>query len=575
MAYSNTLAQDLIAQYEALRSERKKLEPVWEEISRHMLPRPLNFATKVDVSAEDMHPPDDIIDSTARVAVSIFAAGMLSGVSSPTTQWFKITATQQDQNDLVNEDHEVARWCEYVTSILSWMLQNHNFYGQQVEGYEYLGALGHSCIFVGLDESTQTPVYRSVDADTYCFAEGANGLANVVFRDLYMTGAQLIQRFGDSGLSADLKSQAESSAGMNQRFRVVHAVLQKDAGYENLMGSNKLPFAGYFYEPDSGNLIEEGGYESMPYIITRAHHTARTVYSSSFGLMALADCKMLNEMRKLELQAAQVAVAPPMIAPDNKLLKHFSFEPWALNAYNKREGVEAKDFMAVPMNADPRMLEGAIQDAVRRINSTFNVDMFLMLQQRTQGRGTPTAREVIGLQEEKAFILGPLLNNLHQENFGQLFTRSFDIARQLNLIPEAPRAVVERGMKLLYLSPLMIAQHAERAGISIRALAEIGGVVGQINPEALDNFNLDAMTRDSALLKGVPATQLRTVEEVAQLRQQRQEMQMQQMRAQQAERQQVMAADAYSKTTKAPEMGSAAEGLMQQAQKSAQTAQGE
>ena len=99
--------------------------------------------------------------------------------------------------------------------------------------------------------------------------------------------------------------------------------------------------------------------------------------------------------------------------------------------------------------------------------------------------------------------------------------------------------------------------------------------MGQINPEALDNFNLDAMTRDSALLKGVPATQLRTVEEVAQLRQQRQEMQMQQMRAQQAERQQVMAADAYSKTTKAPEMGSAAEGLMQQAQKSAQTAQGE
>ncbi len=562
MASSNELAEELMQQYDSLLSERKKLETEWEEISNYMLPRPLKFSTSTDFSAEDMRPPNDIVASIARSAVSVFSAGMLSGVSSPSSQWFRVVAQRIDQNDLVNEEPVVSGWCEYMTSVFARMLQDQNYYGQQVSGYEFLGTIGHSCLFVGYDEMRKIPVFRDISPDTMCFAEGNSGLVNVVFRDIFMSGAQLLQRFGEQNLSSDMTGEVKTSAGKAKKFRVVHAVIEKDAGYENIMGSNKLPFAGYFYDPESGHMLEEGGYNTMPYIVTRAQHSTRTVYSSSFGLCCLADCRMLNEMRKLELQAAQVSVAPPLIAPNNKLLKRFSFEPWALNAYDKQEGLESKDFMAIPMNADPRMLEIAIRNAEQQINATFNVDMFLMLQMRTRDRGTPTAQEVVGLQQEKAFILGPMLNNLQQENFGQLFKRCYDIAEQMGVVPEAPPQLVERGLTLEYLSPLLIAQQQQKASTSISALAEIASVVGAVNPEALDNFNYDALTRDSALLKGVPATQLRPASEVAQLREQRAQMQQQMQQQQAAERQQIMAADAYSKTTKAPEFGSAAEKLI-------------
>ena len=565
MASSNELAQDLEEQRSSLKSLRQPFETEWENISDYMLQRPIRFSGSTTLSAKDLRPPENIVVSTARDAVQIFAAGMLSGVSSPSSEWFRFVAKREDQYDTINEDKDVAMFCEYLTGLLQYIFVTRNYYGQQVQGYQYLGTIGHQCLFITADKKTGNFIFRCIPIEEVCFAEDASGFVNVVFRDINFTGAQILQTFGEENLSKSLQDQLKSVSSKTQIFPLVHAVIQKEAGYENLMGSNKLPFASYFYEPDSGHLIEESGYNTIPYIVTRASTTYKTPYSSSFGLTCLSDCRMLNEMLRIRLQAAQLGIAPPLIAPDNKRLKDFSYSPWAINAYNKLDGYEAGDFMPLNIGSDPRLVQQAVEETVMSIRAAFNVDMFLMIQQRTIGRGTPTAQEVAGLQQEKAFILGPLLNNLQHENFNRTFQRCYDLMQQLGQVPEAPRKLMEQGITLEYLSPLMMSQRQQKAASVVTSVAEILSVAGQMNQESIDNVNLDVFVRDTLQLRGVPATYVRPSSEVEQIRQQRIEAMQQQQQMAMQQHQQDMLPDAYAKTTKAPEPGSLAEQVAQAA----------
>ena len=563
---NNKLAEDLVQMHAALKSKRQPFEAFWKEISEYMLPYPLKFEKGGDVTPQDIRPPNEIIESTAREALAIFSAGMLSGVSNPSSNWFKFQVATTGPEDNINEQPEVATWLFYIEDLIRSIMMSRNYYGQQVAEYDYLGTIGHGTMLIDANLKDKQFIFRNIPPDSVCIAEDSSGFANVIFRAIQMTGAQMIERFGEENLSKDLRNQiGGSNSAKTQMYGVVHAVIKKDAGYKNLMGKNQLTYAGYYFEDQTNHLIEEGGYNTMPYIVTRAFHRGDSAYSHSYGGMVLADCKMLNEMKRLQLKAQQVGIAPPLLAPQNKLLLNFTFEPWSINMYNKHDGIDAQDFMPLPISADPRMIDSGIAAYEAKIHAAFNVDLFLTMKQRTAGsKGTPTAQEVIALQQERAQILGPLIINLQQENFNRTHSRIYDLLGTMGMVPEPPSALNGRELELVYLSPLMMAQQGLNATTVMAAFTELTQTYGTIDPEVIDNFDLDKLARFTAKLKGIPNTGFRTAQEVEALRVQRAQQQQEQM--QQMQQQQVAAAlpDAYAKTTKRPEDGSMAQTMMKQ-----------
>jgi hypothetical protein len=98
--------------------------------------------------------------------------------------------------------------------------------------------------------------------------------------------------------------------------------------------------------------------------------------------------------------------------------------------------------------------------------------------------------------------------------------------------------------------------YSSRIALALRSLPAIGyqrtlerlGIVAQLAPDVLDNYDFDAAERSAALTDGVPMEFLRPLKERDEIRGARAEAQA----AQQQQQQAMMAADAASKVGRIP-----------------------
>src|SRR3546814_4077959 len=69
----------------------------------------------------------------------------------------------------------------------------------------------------------------------------------------------------------------------------------------------------------------------MPYMVPRWSKDAGEIYGRSPGWNALPDQKMLNEMSRTVLKAAQKAVDPPLMVADDGVLMPLRTHPGGIN----------------------------------------------------------------------------------------------------------------------------------------------------------------------------------------------------------------------------------------------------
>lgn len=562
---SKERVRKLIEMFQRMKGERSGFEDVWRQVARFLSPSPEMFSGDAgrerDSNMMRRHMRD--IDNTARRAVQIFAAGMLSGVSPPADQWFQLAVADKDGGRELSKYPPVARWLEKVEDIFRRDFHQKNFYAQQDGSYRSLGLFGMQCMLVGEHDDIGA-YYRDTPIDEVYISEDYTGRVNCVFREMLLTVQQALELFGKDKLSPTLQRIAEGkNPDIAQRVSIVHAVIPKAPGYENIMGGNKLPYASYYFEPGEEHLIQESGYNEMPYVVTRAYSFGRSPYSISPGTLALADVKMVNELKMLLLEAGQLRVAPPLLAPDNGLVnKRINYAPYAVNTYRKTSTVSANDFAPLRIGEDPSFGLELFSMSKQDVNEAFFVDLFMFIQNRTQmGRGTPTAEEIRQLSAEKSFLLGPILVNQQQENFDNLFARIYAIKARRGELPPPPEELAGVSVDIVYISPLVRAQQEVKSNAIMRTFEEVGQVA-QIKPEVLDLFDFDQSVRLVAEQRGFPAACMRSDEEVQGMREARQqEAAQQQQAAMEAQSAQGMMG-AYQTLSQAPQPGSPAEMLM-------------
>jgi hypothetical protein len=393
------------------------------------------------------------------------------------------------------------------------------------------------------------------------------GRVNVVFREMNITLQHALQMFGKDNLSPLLQKQAEEkNANLQDLVTIVHAVIEKAPGYENIIGNNTLEYASYYFEPGEEHLISEGGFDSIPYIVTRAYSDGRSPYSISPGTIALADVLMINEIKRLMLQAGQLSVSPPMLMPDRGLVGRLNYNSGALNMYRKDGSVDVNDFQPLKLVGEFKLAMDLMQQAQKDVNAAFFVDLFLMIHNRTQaGKGTPTAMEIEQLATEKSFLLAPILINQQQENFNRLFERVFEIKKkERGAIPPPPPELQNADIEIEYVSPLIRAQQGMKTQEILQAMQEVS-MIGQVYPQVMDILDGDALARNVLENRGVPQSCIRAVQETLELRKQKQLAQ--EAAQQQMQQQQLIqgAMEGYQGLSKAPEDGSPAQSLLRQA----------
>jgi hypothetical protein len=358
--------------------------------------------------------------------------------------------------------------------------------------------------------------YKNVHLGEVYFKENHQGVVDSVLRKFPMTARQAAQKWGADRLpekiSSILKTKPETE------FDFLHCVKpRKDRDMERL-DYKGMAFASYYVCIDSQSLVEEGGYRTMPYSVSRYEQIPGETYGRSPAMDVLPAIKTLNEEKKTILKQGHRAVDPVLLAHDDGIVDSFSLRPGAINA----GGVSAEGralVQALPVG-NIAIGKDLMDDERSIINDAFLVTLFQILVETPE----MTATEVMERTREKGILLAPVLGRQQTEYLGPMIEREIDLLSFQGKLPPMPQALMEAGgeYRVEYDSPLSRAQRAEEASGLMRTLESTLTVVNITqDPAPLDHFDWDAIIPEVSEIQGVPARWMRDPRVIAQMRESR------------------------------------------------------
>lgn len=519
MAENESLKECLEKQFSQLCNDRSSFETHWRELSDFINPRGSRFLTS-DVNRDDNR-NNRIVDPTGSMAARTLASGMMSGITSPARPWFRLATPDPDMMDY----GPVKMWLEVVQRRMNDMFNKSNLYQSLPLLYSSLGVYSTGAMAV-LDDDQDIIRTQMFPIGSYHLANSARGSVDTCFRKFSMTVRQLVAEFGLDKVSSSVKGMFD--AGNYEKWvEITHAVYPNmDRNTGSLLAKDK-PYKSVYYEcgGDKEKLLRESGFDEFPIMAPRWEVNGEDVYGSSCpGMLALGQVKALQLEQKRKSQLIDKATNPPMVGPSTLKNQRVSLLPGDITYI---DNMGAQDgfkpvYMVNPNTAD---LLADIQDTRQIINSSFFVDLFMMLQS-INTRSMPV-EAVIEMKEEKLLMLGPVLERLNDECLNPLIDRAFSIMARKNMLPPPPEVMQGMPLRIEYISVMAQAQKS----IGLSSLANTVQFIGQLaaaKPEALDKLNVDQAIDTFADMSGVSATVILPQEQVDQIRQQRAQQQQQQ-----------------------------------------------
>ena len=504
------LTKNLLSRYERLEGQRQNWETHWQEVADYMQPRKADVTKKRARGDKRM---EQVFDSSPIQAVELLAASLHGMLTNPSTPWFTLRFKDED---IDNED-EAKLWLEASTDAMYTAFNRSNFQQEIFELYHDLITFGTAAMFIEEDDDDIIK-FSTRHINEVFIAENDKGRIDTIYRRFNISARAAIQKFGDA-VSSDV--QGKSNKNPYEEVEILHAVYPRSEFNPNKKDKANMPFESVYMEYKNGNELSVGGFKEFPFVVPRYLKASNEIYGRSPAMTALPDVKMLNEMCKTTIKAAQKQVDPPLLVPDDGFLLPVRTVPGGLNFYRSgtRDRIE-------PLNIGANNPLGLNMEQQRRdsIRAVFYVNQ-LMMQQGPQ----MTATEVIQRNEEKMRLLGPVLGRLQSELLKPLIDRVFAILLRNNMLPQAPEFLSGRDIEIEYVSPLAKAQKSTELQSIMRAV-EILGSLANVAP-VFDYVNFDNLVKHLADIVGVPQKILKSQSQVNAERQQAQQQQqeMQQM----------------------------------------------
>ena len=507
------LTKSLKRRFDKLKTNRQNWETHWQEVADYMLPRKADV-TKTRSKGDKR--TELIFDSSPLQSVDLLAASLHGMLTNPSTPWFTLRYKDQEKEN----DDEAKHLLESATDAMYVAFNRSNFQQEIFELYHDLITFGTACMFVQ-DDDEDTLKFSTRHINEIYIAENEKGKVDTVYRLFKMSVRAAFQQFGEA-ISTSTKGLITKDP--YEEISILHAVYPRNDFDPKKQDRKNMPFESVYMEYKNLNELSVAGFKEFPFVVPRYLKASHEIYGRSPAMTALPDVKMLNEMSKTTIKAAQKQVDPPLLVPDDGFLLPVRTVPGGLNFYRSgtRDRIE-------PLNIGANNPLGLNMEEQRRnsIRNVFYVNQ-LMMQQGPQ----MTATEVIQRNEEKMRLLGPVLGRLQSELLKPMIDRCFAILLRNNQFAQAPDFLSGQDIEIEYVSPLAKAQKSTELSSITRAI-EILGSLANVAP-VFDYINFDALVKHVADLVGVPQKVLKLQSQVNAEREQQaqlaeQQAQMQQM----------------------------------------------
>ena len=484
-----------------LKAQRGTWESNWQELTNLVLPNEADFNTERSRGGKRT---THVYDSTGIHANEMLAAGLHGMLTNPASNWFSLRI-KDDQNNLADSS-EAKQWLEDTTNvILSEIAAPSVAFSSHIhEYYLSLCSIGTACIFIGDPVNREGVSFRAIHIEEIFIAENADGIIDTVFRSFEMTVRQIVQKWGEKSLSPRIAKMYEKK-DYDKQVQLLHCVYPREDMDKGKKAATMLPVASVYIDEKDKHVLAEGGFNEMPYMVSRWSKAVGEVFGRSPAMTALPDIKMLQEIMKTTIKAAQKVVDPPLLVPDDGVLGPVRTIPGGLNYYRASSGARIEPLQT---GANIGLSYEMMNDLRERIRTMFFLD-----QLQFQGAPRMTATEVVERTERTLRLLGPTLGRLQSEFLGPMIERIYGVLSRSGRLPEPPESIAEQELKIEYVSPLARAQRQSETQGIMRTLEFIGPIAG-MDPQAAQVVKGADTVRHIAELNGVPPMLLKSDEEL-------------------------------------------------------------
>jgi hypothetical protein len=548
--------QDYMVRLSQLEREREDWENLWEDVVHYCLPK-RDMWEKEDDQGGDQKKGRDLYDTHAVEAAKIEANGFVGWNSGPSIKWMKLKLLIEELNDLPY----VKDWLELCERRLYMMFHRSGFYDQLYEFMLDLVTVGTATMLIEEDPSTFLINYSTRHPKETYIVEGPNGKIDAFYRQVWMTGSQALERYGEENLPEEwvedvLHGMEDGKPeDVTKKYRFIHVLEKRHDRNPYSKLSKNMPIASVEMLPEKEHIIWEKGYHEMPIVCARFSKNSNEKYGRSPAMDGISTIKRANQEKYSTLKAAQLAVEPPVQVPVN-MQRRLNLSPKGVNIY-KNPGSR---IFPVDVGSGYPFGRDVLEMLHDEIDNIFMVPLFRMLDRLDR---EVTAREVMERQGERVSSLSGPITRQNSEGLGPIVMRTFNIMARNRLMPPPPAMLARVGTPLDVEFTGLLAQAQRRyhqaQGLNA-ALSTIAGIVDMTqNPAVLDNIDWDDLIRKIAENEGMPASAIRELPEIKKLRRAREEAA---ARAQQ-QAQLESTAKSLQGLSKAPEEGSPAQGLLQ------------
>jgi hypothetical protein len=254
-------------------TERQSFLQHWKDINRVLFPRRGRF-TITDANKGDRR-NKDIIDATATFAARTLASGMMSGITSPAREWFRLTTSDASLAD----QPAVKEWLYQTSKDMFAILAKSNFYDVIHMVYGDGGVYGTAPFFVDEDDEDVIRCYP-FPIGSYCIANDAKLRVRTFTREYRMTVRQVVEKFGWDVCSRSVQN-AWNNGNTEQWVDIVHVICPNPDYDATQLQARFKPFLSAYYERGANEgtgLLRQSGYDEFPVFVMRWECTAEDVY---------------------------------------------------------------------------------------------------------------------------------------------------------------------------------------------------------------------------------------------------------------------------------------------------------
>ncbi len=503
--YFNSRRAELDIAYNSFKAD-------WQELADFFLPRSVRFL----VRNTNKQPAKNkkIKDSTPLLAVRNFSSGMMSGATSPATNWFKVRVRNYGQEG----SFEVKNWCNKVENTFRDIFNSSNLYRILPSVYKQIGVFGISVLALMQDESSILHC-RLLPIGSYRISKNQKGEVDTICRVYMETAGNLYEQFGEENVSKAVLNAIHSNR-YEDLFEVVHFVEPNKDYKPDAVWSEDKEYISVYYECESGEekFLSKKGFDKFPYAVFEAEVNGEDVYPSDCpGVNALPDVKQLMSMVVDEGKAVKKMISPTYKGPASLKNKKMIDAPAAFI-----EEDENGRGLSPIYEVNPRVLEvdSIIEKLKESIKEIFYNDLFAMILNTAER--SRTATEVNELKEEKMVLLSPLLQQIHN-GLNQIMDWVFSECVRLNILPEPPVEIMGSNMDIEFVSTLAQAQKAVKISAMERFTTFTVNLAQNLDPSLKMKLNANKIIDDYADYANISPEQIVPTAQVEKMKQSEEE----------------------------------------------------